>query len=441
MTYLCQHLDPNYGSSGVDPNFGRVSHFDNFFYNAASSGTNYNTLPLNFFSPGDYHTIVRSDWTASAVHTTVDSTSQHWADHQSNMAGHVAIQRGSDYLLVNAGMWAGQNGAVSLETGTWPQTDNPYSNWDRNTLFYWDGGAAAHGVSGCLDQDYQYAGCQGFWGVYSPVIPPAHKEGIGWTFQSADLTRAYNNNNGLTTITQYVRSFINIGGDISFVLDRITAPRTSTRQLRWHTPGLSAAIPSGIATAITLGPISSVTVGSSTLWIHTLLPASPAVKNGVDELSWGSGTYSTTQQFIVSDPNASSCSINCLFLTVLAPTASSVSAMPTTTLISTTGYKGAIYNDGILPRIALFSADGTSKTYVTYTTSYGSELNGRHVITDLIPGTYSVTRDGSIVLEGQAVGSDGSLSFVTTGGTTYSVTYTGNRTTPSPPTKLSATVN
>jgi hypothetical protein len=441
MTYLCQHLDPNYGSSGVSPNFGRVSNFDRFFYNAASSGTNYNILPLNFFSPGDYHTIVRSDWTKSAVHTTVDSTSQHWADHQSNMAGHIAIQRGSDYLLVNAGMWAGQNGAVSLETGTWPQTDNPYSNWDRNTLFYWDGGAAVRGVSGCLDQDHQYAGCQGFWGVYSPVIPPSHNEGIGWTFQRADLTRAYNNNNGLTTITQYVRSFINIGGDISFVLDRITAPRTSTRQLRWHTPALTTAIPSGIATAITVGPISSVTVGSSKLWINTLLPAPPAVRNGTDELIWGRGTYSTTQGFIVSDPNASSCSINCLFLTVLAPTASSVSAMPTTTLISTTGYKGAIYNDGILPRIALFSSDGTSKKEVTYTASYSGELNGRHVITDLIPGAYTVSKDDAIVLEGQAVASDGSLSFDISGGTTFSISYTGPLVEISPPTGLTIKVH
>jgi hypothetical protein len=441
MTYLCQHLDRNHGSSGVSPGFGIASHFEKFFYNAASSGTNYFTLPLNFFSPGDYHTIVRSDWTTSAVHTTVDSISQHWADHQSNMAGHVAIQRGSDYLLVNAGMWAGQNGAVSLETGTWPQTDNPYSNWDRNTLFYWDGGAAVHGVSGCLVQDYQYAGCQGFWGVYSPVIPPTHKEDTGWTFQRADLTRAYNNNNGLTTITQYVRSFINIGGDISFVLDRITAPANSTRQLRWHTPALSTATPSGIATAITVGPTSSVTVGSSTLWINTMLPPSPAVKNETDELIWGSGKYSTTQEFIVSDPFASRCSINCLFLTVFAPTASSVNAMPTTTLISTTGYKGAIYNDGVLPRIALFSADGTSKKEVTYTASYSSELNGRHVITDLISGTYTVSRDGAIVLTDQVVGTDGSLTFVTTGCTTYSITYTGKLTTLSPPTELSVTVH
>ena len=443
MTYLCQNLDPNYGYSGVSPAFGIVSNFDQFFYHPVSPGTNYNTLPLNFFSPGDNHSIVRSNWTTSAVHTTVNGTTQHFADHQSNIAGHISIQRGSDYMLINAGMWAGQNGAVSLETGTWPQTDNPYSNWDRNTLFYWDGGASEGrnpANSSCLEQTYQYAGCQGFWGALNPLIPPKHKEGIGWTFQEANLTRAYGNNYGLTTITDYVRSFVNVGGDISFVMDRISSPSYSTRKLTWHTPALRTATPSGIATAIHVaGSIASVTVGSSKLWIDTLLPTSPIITNSTDVLVWGQAPLSTTQAFNVSDPNASSCSINCLFLTVFVPAASGA-PMPTTTLISARNYKGALVDDGVAPRIALFSSDGTPQTSVTYTATYGSSLNGRHVILDMAPGTYNVTRDGATIYSTLPVGSDGSLSFTSTGGSLYAVQAAAVAVRPPAPTSLGAAV-
>jgi hypothetical protein len=276
------------------------------------------------------------------------------------------------------------------------------------------------------------------WGIPNTVI---HKEGVGYVFQKADLRPIYRNNNGITTITAYYRSFVNIGGDVSFVFDRISAPSTSTRQLYWHTPALNTAIIPGNVTNFTLnGGIASVTVGTSTLWINTLLPSSPTITQAQGSSAWG-GTPDNTQHFVVSDSNARRCSTNCLFLTILAPTALSVQTMPAATLISAGGYRGAIYNDGMLPRIALFSADGTSKPGVTYTASYSSGLNGRHVITDLTPGTYSVSKDDGIVLEGEAVGSDGSLSFDITGGTTFSISYAGPLVEIAPPTGLTIEVH
>jgi hypothetical protein len=128
-----------------------------------------------------------------------------------------------------------------------------------------------------------------------------------------------------------------------------------------------------------------------------------------------------TQRFEVSDPNASSCSTNCLFLTVLASTPSRISSMPFTKLISTSNYKGAIYNDGTLARIALFSADGTSQTGVNYEANYSASLTGRHVISDLVPGTYDVSRGGTTLYSSLVVGGDGTLSFTSTGGSVYAV--------------------
>jgi hypothetical protein len=274
----------------------------------------------------------------------------------------------------------------------------------------------------------------------NPLIPPKHKEGTGWTFQQANLTRAYGNNYGLTTITDYVRSFVNIGGDVSFVMDRISSPSYSTRELTWHTPTLRTATPSGIATAITVtGNIASVTVGSSSLWINTLLPTSPIITKATDVLQWGQAPLSTTQAFHVSDPNASSCSINCLFLTIFAPTAAGA-PMPTTTLISAPNYKGALVDDGVTPRIALFSSDGTPQTSIKYTATYNGSLNGQHVILDMAPGTYNVTRDGVTIYSSLPVGSDGSLSFTSTGGSLYAVQAAEVAVEPSPPANLRAIV-
>jgi hypothetical protein len=429
MAYLYNHLQPPPTADNVSMSTYAPTYLELFLYNMGQSAIDYTTtLPTAFFSLGDNHTIVRTDWTTSAVHTTFNgNTVGQDGDHQQRAGGHISIQRGPDYLLINAGQWHGTPDGVAGSGGASDQ-----AGWQTNTLFYDDGGAA------CLGLNYQYAGCQMVWGVPNTVV---HKEGVGYAFQKADLRPIYRNNKGITTIAAYYRSFVNIGGDISFVFDRISAPSTSTRQLYWHTPALNTAIIPGNVTNFTLnGGIASLTVGTSTLWINTLLPSSPTINRAQGSSAWG-GTPDNTQHFVVSDSNANSCSTNCLFLTLLAPTASSVSAMPTTTLISTTGYKGAIYNDGILPRIALFSSDGTSKKQVTYTASYSGELNGRHVITDLIPGTYIVSKDDAIVLEGQAVRSDGSLSFVISGGTTYSIRYAGPLVEISPPTGLTIKVH
>ena len=109
------------------------------------------------------------------------------------------------------------------------------------------------------------------------------------------------------------------------------------------------------------------------------------------------------------------------FLTVLAPTASSVGAMPTTTLIDATTHKGALYDDGA-PRVAMFSTDGTARSSVAYAVAYSG--NGRHVIADLLPGVYSVSRGGTIILASQSVGADGTLAFSSASGS-FSISQSG----------------
>jgi hypothetical protein len=94
--------------------------------------------------------------------------------------------------------------------------------------------------------------------------------------------------------------------------------------------------------------------------------------------------------------------------------------MPATTLLTASGFVGAIYTDAA-PRVALFSADGTPQASVTYTVSYDPQLTGRHVVLDLTPGFYTVWKDGVMLYHGILVGKDGSLSFVSNGGGAYTV--------------------
>jgi len=73
----------------------------------------------------------------------------------------------------------------------------------------------------------------------------------------------------------------------------------------------------------------------------------------------------------------------------------------------------------------LFSTDGAKQISVTYSADYQSSLTGRHLIADLVPGTYDVYRDAVKLLTGVSASPQGVLSFQATGGGNYTLTYSG----------------
>lgn len=431
LLFLTTHLGTPPDSISTTTQPVGAYNWELFLYNTGQSSVDYTaSLPTYYFSPGDNHTFYRSDWTTSAIYTQYNGGavggSNGDTDHMQLGSGNVEIQRGADYLLVDTVDWTGADGV----TGS-PTSGGDLSSWMVNTLAYDDQNTECR-------TETRFHGCQNGLGQASTMAlytnSVVHNEGTGWAFQESDLLPGYSGKTTpATTITNYHRSFVNIGG-ISFVFDRITAPSTSGRTLYWHMPNLSSATPPGNASATSLvGALGTVTVGASKLWIDTLLPTSPTITQAQDVQFWTSSTHIGTQNLNVVDPAAGSCSTNCLFLTVLAPTASGASA-PTFTLLTPTNYKGALYNDGVAPAVAIFSLDGTAHTSVTYTASYSAGLTGRHVVTDLTPGNgYAVIRDGTTLSSGLTVASDGSLSFTATGGTNFTVTQNGSSpaTTPS----------
>src|SRR6185295_5306971 len=125
MQFLVQHLaTAPYGGRAADA-FSQC-----LFYDSSRPANDYRTTqPTWFHSPGDEHAYWRSSWRDDAVWVSVAAGARNWASHQARTAGHVSIQRGTDYLLVNSGQWKGQSGV----TGSPQAFDN--RGWRANTLF------------------------------------------------------------------------------------------------------------------------------------------------------------------------------------------------------------------------------------------------------------------------------------------------------------------
>ena len=92
------------------------------------------TEPLTYHSAGDEHLFMRSSWADDAVWASVCGGLTQLSGHQARVAGHFAVQRGNDYLLVYAGQLKGKTGLTGRPEQF--QTTSAFAN----TLFIDDGG-------------------------------------------------------------------------------------------------------------------------------------------------------------------------------------------------------------------------------------------------------------------------------------------------------------
>ena len=91
---------------------------------------------------------MRSSWARDAVWASFGGALAQLSGHQARAAGHVAIQRGNDALLIFAGQWKGESGLTGR-----PQQYETTSGY-ANTLFVDDNGEY-------LYKDARYLGGQG----------------------------------------------------------------------------------------------------------------------------------------------------------------------------------------------------------------------------------------------------------------------------------------
>jgi hypothetical protein len=404
MQFLTQHI-------AAAPNGGQVNDpFRRFlFYDRARPASDYSqTEPTWHYSPGDEHVYRRSSWRDDAVWTSMMGGAQNWAPHQMRAAGHVAIQRGNDYLLVNSGQWKGPTG----DSGTPSAFD--LRSWRANTLFLIDGG------------DYlwtgdAYVGGQGYWGRNEVL---AVDGSATFAYMKTDLTSAYTVGDAkpleARSLRSFRRSFVSMGNGVVVLFDRMRFRKSTYRsELYFHLN------PKGGIPAIA-GTTASSVVGASALFIKTLLPADATMRAAADPVSAGD-TRPITNRVEVANGGSASTTFDALH--VLLATSSSIKTMPSTDLLrSQSGNMvGAIVLDNALHRIVLFAADGAPQRSVTYVAAYAAGQVGAHVLTDLMPGmTYAIRRDGSSI--GTATASKGGVvTFESTGGGSFEVTAEGTR--------------
>jgi hypothetical protein len=397
MQFLYQSLAP-------PPHGGQIA--DSFvqfvFSDRARPAADYRlTEPTWFRSPGDEHFYRRSSWGPDAVWTSVAGGSTNWASHQMRGAGHIAMQRGNDYLLVNSGQWKGPTG----DTGE-PQAFDLRS-WRGNTLFVDDFGDY-------LFTGVDYVGGQGYWGTTSVL---AQDGGSDFGYTKTDLTTAYSIGDrkpwDARSVRYFYRSVLSMGNGVVVVFDRTQFLKANyVKKLYFHLNPASG--PPTIS-----GDTASTRAGGSTLYIRTLMPAAPVLAAAADPVS-ETDTRTITYRLEVSD-SAASTTFNAL--NVLVATASSTLSMPSTTRLQSTNgaMVGAVVSDDGVQRIGLFSADGTQQVSASYTANYPPGQAAVHVLTDLVPDAqYLITHNG-ITIGTVPASSQGALTFRSSDGGLFTV--------------------
>jgi hypothetical protein len=370
-----QHLHRNLAAP---PHGGQATDsFVRFLFNdRARPAADYRlTQPTWFHSPGDHHFYRRSSWQRDAVWTSIAGGTAHWAGHQMRGAGHIAIQRGDDYLLVNSGQWKGSTG----DFGT-PQAFDLRS-WRSNTLFVDDAGDY-------LFTGVDYLGGQGYWGTSSVL---AQEGGSDFGYMKTDLTSAYSIGDrkpwAARSVRYFYRSVLSMGNGVVVVFDRMQFLRANyVKKLYFHLN------PAGGQPAIS-GNTASIRAGSSALFIRTLMPAAPRLAAAADPVS-AEDSRAITYRLEVSDSVATT---TFDALNVLLATASSTTSMPTTIRLQSTdgAMVGAMVADGTVHHVGLFSADGAPQASVAYDANYPSGAAGVHVLADVVPSTqYAIARNG-----------------------------------------------
>jgi len=212
------------------------------------------TEPLFFHSAGDEHLFMRSSWGRDAVWASFAGALKQLSAHQARAAGHIAIQRGNDALLIFAGQWKGEGGLTGR-----PQQFETTSGY-ANTLFVDDNGEY-------LYKDPRYLGGQGPFAENHP-FPSYQSADLTWA--KLDATGAYEPQRGSgdpakRSVQAFVRNYVYLRPDLFVLFDRVRMLKPSyVKELRFHLATKNAPQVSGnLATRV---------VGSSALHVRALTP-------------------------------------------------------------------------------------------------------------------------------------------------------------------------
>jgi hypothetical protein len=297
----------------------------------------------------------RSDWGASAVWVSL-AAGEIVMDHQHYDQGHITIQRGADYLLVDGGGYG------------------DYTTDKHNTLLFDDRGAGNIST---------YPPGQGAWGFNSVSIK-RYEPASEYVYGLADFTRAYAQaHDGIAnSVKTAVRSVVFVRPRMYVVHDRAQTSNVNVKKIFNCNFGNTPVQSNGVWTT---------TVGASTLFMKSLVPGTPTPT--LTAITGQPLAKSNYQELLVGQANND-------FLHVFEAAAFTQASMTPCSYVDAGLCEGAEMKLADSAWVVVFAK---TDSLVTGQISYSFHNAGpqRHLVSDLTPYAgfnVKVTSKGQIVL-------------------------------------------
>jgi hypothetical protein len=302
--------------------------------------TDYKTsYPLAFHGKISGPVYTRSTWANNAVWASF-AAGEIIMDHIHRDQGHVTIQRGADYLLIDGG-------------GYGDVTTDPY----HNSILIDD--RAAGDIS-------TYPPGQGAWG-FDRVRITRFENTASYTYSAANITSAYaRHHDGVqNSVKLAFRSFLFIRPQLVIIHDKIKTGNVNVKKIFNCNYAMPPTIANGVYT---------VTKGASKLFHKPIVPST--VTPVITSIPTKDANFRNSQITVSGQLNHS-------FLNVFEATASSATSMAATNYVDAQNMEGVEITAPDSTWVALFAKTDTLVNVDVLSYSYSKTGAQRHLIADL----------------------------------------------------------
>lgn len=339
----------------------------------------HNNLALPYF-------LMRNNWDTSATWASARMGTSLYEGHEHRQAGHIALKRNNDFLLIEASIFKSSPGedCGGLVGNNVYATNSAFCN----TLFF-------HDYNDYMYEGGEYIGGQSVWG-HDEVV--AAEQNNDFSYIRSDLTSAYYRSYDTTQLAArklhyFYRNFLYLpNANVFVVFDQVKASNSTNpngqyiKELRWHTPG-TPSINNNHVTAI---------YRQSKLYLHTLLPTNATVSlinesNNPDNTDYYGGADNNSDTWRIAVKHSDANVLEHPFLTVFQAGDLSLPEMISTNMATTdnkmTGAEITLANG--THQIVLFNNQSGQTPLPISNTSYTYPNQGYsiHTLCGMLPNT------------------------------------------------------
>lgn len=351
----------------------------------------HNNLSLPYF-------MVRSSWDTAATWASAKMGAAMYEGHEHRQAGHIALKRNSDFLLIEASIFKGSPG----EDCGGLVGNNVYASNSAfcNTLFF-------HDYNEYMYSGDYYVGGQSSWGQDQVV---AAEQNDLFSYIRSDLSSAYYRSYDTTQwdmrkLRHFYRSFVYLpAANVFVVFDQVKADNSTNpagqyiKELRWHTPATPT---------LSNGNQVMATYRQSKLRLHTLLPQNVNIalideSNNPDNTTYYGGANADSPTWRIAVKHNDSNILEHPFLTVFSAGNLELPNMNTDNIASNDNkMTGAAITLSDSSRfVVLFNQQSGQTPPPINTTTYNYAASGQtiHTLCGMQPNTlYDVIDNGSAI--------------------------------------------